>query len=362
MQSSAVVRRVHLKIDSLKRRHEWRDVLTTHAINGSQWALRRQLTELAPPPAQLDQGSGREVSAPHRQFHSITLHRNVQRGFQLHQSNIVYVLIGWRVLLVFYELLGGDNVGTIAGNDRRSILNRDVRNVEKGDAVAGNGKPFENVKRHIKYLSSQHTGWKGLARSGLFRRSCALFLNGPRARPVSGTIWEILFSVRWTLKTISNHESVVIYSSIGAVYNERLNQIRIFSSAEPEQKHDEDARQRKTHFEWRNRFNWAELFRFKLKYEIENNGTIVIRRHSTQLLSLSQNALSSLRLSFVGEANGERRRQVTTRSTEQQELQYKQLLLELFFLPPDKAAGKGEIREIRLNQPRANDTVQQRCS
>lgn len=186
-----------------------------------------------------------------------------------------------------------------------------------------NGKPFENVKRHIKYLSSQQTGWKGqkpLVSTILLKwclHSCALFLSGPK--PVSGTIWEILFSVRWTRKTISNHESVVVYSSIGAIYNERLDQIRIFSSAEPEQKHDEYARQHKTHFEWRNRFNWAELFRFKLKYEIENNGTIVIKRHSTQLLSLSQNALSSLRLSFVGEANGERRRQVTTRSTEQQE-------------------------------------------
>lgn len=43
-----------------------------------------------------------------------------------------------------------------------------------------------------------------------------------------------------------NHKWVVFYSGIGAIYNERLNQIRIFSPAEHQQKHDENVRQLKS--------------------------------------------------------------------------------------------------------------------
>lgn len=101
-----------------------------------------------------------------------------------------------------------------------------------------------------------------------------------------------------------NHEWKVFYSGIGAIYNERLNQIRIFSPAEHQQKQDKNVRQLKSTHLWEE-IGLTERNRFdsNLNTKLKTIETLLSsrERHSTRMrrfLVIIANALSSLRLSL----------------------------------------------------------------
>lgn len=75
------------------------------------------------PSTQLSCSSSFEMRTQHRQFHSITHQSIAQWCFQLHQSNIVYVLIWCWVFFVLNKLLHTDSFETGAGYDCRWMLN-----------------------------------------------------------------------------------------------------------------------------------------------------------------------------------------------------------------------------------------------